>query len=128
VDSPRAKTQAGPLAVVFLHGLVEATLGLSLPPPIQTLVDDYRKLHQTYQPTTPATCRCTRTTCSAFARRRSDSSHRSSSARRPSPLAPKSSAIVSALSRRAATSSSRSQLVRGHESAIEDWAKLIEGV
>lgn len=49
-SSPRAKAQAGPLAVVFLHGLVEQTLSFDLPPAIQPLLDAYRAQYATYQP------------------------------------------------------------------------------
>jgi 5,10-methylenetetrahydromethanopterin reductase len=48
--SARAKAQAGPLAVVFMHGLVEATLGLQLGPQIAPVMEAYRKQHATYQP------------------------------------------------------------------------------
>src|ERR1700722_1411273 len=48
--SPRAKAQAGPMSVVFLHGLVEASLGLQLPPQVAPVLDAYRKQYATYEP------------------------------------------------------------------------------
>jgi alkanesulfonate monooxygenase SsuD/methylene tetrahydromethanopterin reductase-like flavin-dependent oxidoreductase (luciferase family) len=127
-DSPRARAQAGPLAVVFLHGLVEATLGLSLPAPIQSLLDEYRKLHQTYQP--------------------ADARYLQMHKEHLLSVRPEEERFLTADLIRATTFTERAeelrdriralkaggyqqfvvQLVRGHESAIEDWAKLIEGV
>lgn len=48
--SPRAKAQAGPMSVVFLHGLVEASLGLQLSPEIAPLLEAYRKQYASYEP------------------------------------------------------------------------------
>jgi 5,10-methylenetetrahydromethanopterin reductase len=48
--SPRAKAEAGPLAVVFLHGLIEQSLNLQLPPEIQPMFEAYRAQYMTYQP------------------------------------------------------------------------------
>ncbi len=48
--SARAKAQAGPMSVVYLHGLVEATLGFGVPPEIAAIIEAYRKQHATYQP------------------------------------------------------------------------------
>jgi 5,10-methylenetetrahydromethanopterin reductase len=49
-DSPQARTEAGPLAMVFLHSLVEATLPRNLPRSLASLVEDYRRLYQTFEP------------------------------------------------------------------------------
>jgi 5,10-methylenetetrahydromethanopterin reductase len=53
-DSPRALAQAGPAAAIVLHNLVEAELYGSIrltPPPFLTpLMDEYRKLYQSYTP------------------------------------------------------------------------------
>ena len=48
--SPGARAQAGPLATVFFHGLVEATIALQLPPQIAPLMEEYRRQHAAYQP------------------------------------------------------------------------------
>jgi 5,10-methylenetetrahydromethanopterin reductase len=48
--SARARAQAGPLATVFFHGLVEATIALQLPPQIAPLMEEYRRQHALYQP------------------------------------------------------------------------------
>jgi len=46
----RAKAQAGPMAVVALHGLVDATIRGMLPPQIEQLATAYREQYATYQP------------------------------------------------------------------------------
>src|SRR5579862_2510031 len=48
--SPRAKAQAGPMAVVTLHGLIERSIDGLLPPYIATVAGEYRKQYETYQP------------------------------------------------------------------------------
>ncbi|MFZ0888980.1 MAG: LLM class flavin-dependent oxidoreductase [Candidatus Binataceae bacterium] len=48
--SARARAQAGPLAAVFFHGLVEATMAPQLPPEIAPLMERYRRQHAAYQP------------------------------------------------------------------------------
>src|SRR5262245_59551514 len=50
-DSPRARAQAGPLAVVLFHGLMEGTIRPTLlPPELRTAAEEYRKLYETYEP------------------------------------------------------------------------------
>src|SRR4030095_14926253 len=50
-DSPRARAQAGPLAVVLFHGLMEGTIRPTLlPPELRTAADEYRTLYETYEP------------------------------------------------------------------------------
>ena len=49
--SPRARAQAGPMAVVTLHGMIEQTIRGVLPPNIDTLATAYREQYATYQPT-----------------------------------------------------------------------------
>ncbi|HVN29519.1 MAG TPA: LLM class flavin-dependent oxidoreductase [Candidatus Binataceae bacterium] len=48
--SPRAKAQAGPMAVVTLHGMIEQSLADLLPPYIEKLAGKYREQYATYQP------------------------------------------------------------------------------
>lgn len=53
-DSPKAKAQAGPSAVMILHDLVEADthrpLGYRVPPDMQPLLDAYKELYTQYEP------------------------------------------------------------------------------
>jgi 5,10-methylenetetrahydromethanopterin reductase len=46
----RAKAQAGPMAVVALHGLVDGTIRGMLPPQLAQLATAYREQYATYQP------------------------------------------------------------------------------
>jgi 5,10-methylenetetrahydromethanopterin reductase len=48
--SARAKAEAGPLAVVFLHGLIEQSLNPHLPPELQPMFEAYRAQYMTYRP------------------------------------------------------------------------------
>jgi 5,10-methylenetetrahydromethanopterin reductase len=50
-DSPRARAQAGPLAVVLFHGVVAGTIKRAiLPPALQAAADEYQRLYDTYDP------------------------------------------------------------------------------
>jgi 5,10-methylenetetrahydromethanopterin reductase len=50
-DSPRARAQAGPLAVVLFHGLMEGTIRASLlPADLAAAAEEYRKLYESYEP------------------------------------------------------------------------------
>jgi 5,10-methylenetetrahydromethanopterin reductase len=53
-DSPRARAQAGPHATIALHNLVEVeqfgSMGRSVPPALQPLVDRYREIYLKYEP------------------------------------------------------------------------------
>jgi 5,10-methylenetetrahydromethanopterin reductase len=53
-DSPKAKAQAGPSAVMVLHDLVEADvhrpLGYRVPADLQPLLDAYKELYAQYEP------------------------------------------------------------------------------
>ena len=53
-DSPKAKAQAGPSAIMILHDLVEAdahrSLGYRIPDDLQPLLDAYKELYAEYEP------------------------------------------------------------------------------
>jgi 5,10-methylenetetrahydromethanopterin reductase len=53
-DSPRARAQAGPHAMLVFHDLAEqeelGTLGYQIPPQFKAQFEAYRKIYQTYQP------------------------------------------------------------------------------
>jgi 5,10-methylenetetrahydromethanopterin reductase len=53
-DSPRAKAQAGPTAMIALHSLVErdefGDLGRPLPAGLTPLLDRYREIYRRYEP------------------------------------------------------------------------------
>jgi 5,10-methylenetetrahydromethanopterin reductase len=50
-NGPRARAQAGPLAVVLFHGIMEGRIGADLlPPALQAAAAAYRKVYETYEP------------------------------------------------------------------------------
>jgi 5,10-methylenetetrahydromethanopterin reductase len=49
-DSARARAQAGPLAAVAFHNLMEKPFPGALPPELDALVSSYREIYETYQP------------------------------------------------------------------------------
>jgi len=127
-DVRRAKAQAGPLAVVFLHGLVEATLGLSLPPPIQTIVEEYRKQHATYE---PADARYLQMhTLHLLGVRPEEERFLTADLIRTTTFTARSEELIDRIRALKAAGYQQFviQLVRGHESAIEEWARLFEKV
>ncbi len=106
--SPRAKAQAGPMAVVTLHGLIERSIDGLLPPYIQKLAGAYREQYATYQPADAKYLQMHKLhLLKVCARRKKDSSPKTSFARLPSPRPKRCCAIVSKdLRTRATTSSS----------------------
>ncbi len=127
-DGARAKAQAGPLAVVFLHGLVEATLGLSLPPPVQSLLDEYRKLHATYQPADAKYLQMHK--LHLLGVRPEEERFLGPDLLRMTTFTAPAEELRDRI--RALKDGGYQQfviqLVRGHEAAIEDWARLFEKV
>jgi 5,10-methylenetetrahydromethanopterin reductase len=49
-DSPRARAQAGPFAMTFFHAAVEGSLQIRVPGPLASAVEEYRKLYDAYEP------------------------------------------------------------------------------
>jgi 5,10-methylenetetrahydromethanopterin reductase len=49
-DGARARAQAAPLAMVAFHGLVEQPLDVPLPPDLEPVVAEYRKVYERYEP------------------------------------------------------------------------------
>jgi 5,10-methylenetetrahydromethanopterin reductase len=49
-DGPRGRAQAGPLATVLFHSLVEQAADVPVPAPLEPLVAEYRKLYESYGP------------------------------------------------------------------------------
>ena len=127
-DGARAKAQAGPLAVVFLHGLVEATLGLPLPPPVQALLEEYRKLHQTYQPRDARYLQMH--TLHLLGVRPEEQRFLTADLIRATTFTGPTGELRERLRALKAAGYQQFviQLVHGHEAAIEDWARLVEGV
>jgi 5,10-methylenetetrahydromethanopterin reductase len=49
-DSPRARAQAGPFALTFYHSLMDGSLSMRVPSALRAAVEEYRRLYQTYEP------------------------------------------------------------------------------
>jgi len=49
-DSPRARAQAGPFALTFYHALMDGSLAMRVPTGLRPLVEEYRRLYESYQP------------------------------------------------------------------------------
>jgi 5,10-methylenetetrahydromethanopterin reductase len=49
-DSPRARAQAGPLALSFFHGVMDGSLRARVPEALAPAVAEYRRLYETYEP------------------------------------------------------------------------------
>ena len=49
-DGPRARAEAGPLALSFFHGVMDGSLRARVPEALAPAVADYRRLYESYQP------------------------------------------------------------------------------
>ena len=101
--SPRAKAQAGPMAVVTLHGLIERSLTACCR---LTSRSSRARIASSMRPISPPmrnTCRCTRCICWACAPRKKNISPKTSCAKPPSPRPRKCCAIACGPSKRRAT-------------------------
>jgi 5,10-methylenetetrahydromethanopterin reductase len=49
-DSPRARAQAGPLAMTIYHAVADASLPVRVPSKLAPAVAEYRKLYESYEP------------------------------------------------------------------------------
>jgi 5,10-methylenetetrahydromethanopterin reductase len=128
LDSARAKAQAGPLAVVYLHGLVEATLSLSLAPAIRKIVEDYQKQHAGYQPSDARYLQMH--TLHLLGVRPEEERFLTPELIGATTFTGPSEALVDRIRALAKGGYDQFviQLVHGHESAVEDWARLCERV
>jgi 5,10-methylenetetrahydromethanopterin reductase len=49
-DCPRARAQAGPLALSFFHGVMDGSLKVRVPEALASTVAEYRRLYDAYEP------------------------------------------------------------------------------
>jgi 5,10-methylenetetrahydromethanopterin reductase len=126
--SERAKAQAGPLSIVFLHGLVEATLGLALPPEIERVARAYREQYAGYQP--PDAKYIQMHKMHLLGVRPEEEKFLSEDLIRATSFTGTEEVLRDNLREleRAGYNHFVLQLVPGHESAIEDWARLFSKV
>ena len=127
--SPRARAEAGPLAAVLFHGLVEGTIKASLlPPDLQQAFAEYRRVYETYEPPDARYLQL-------------HTGHllwvRPEEERFVTPELIRSSTFTGTRDelrdrirelRDAGYDQLAIQLVHGHEHAIDDWATVIESV
>jgi 5,10-methylenetetrahydromethanopterin reductase len=125
-DSPRARAQAGPFAVTFFHAAVEGSLQMRVPPPLARAVEEYRKMYEAYD---PADARYLRLHQGHFMWVRpeeerfltADLLRELTFTGTPAELQDRVRALRDAGYQQIAVS-----LVPGHESALEDWARVLE--
>jgi 5,10-methylenetetrahydromethanopterin reductase len=126
--SARARAQAGPAAIVFFHGLVEATLSFQLPPQMAPLMERYRRQYETYQPSDAKYLQIHK--MHLLGVRTEEESFLTEDVMRMTTFtatAPELADRIRAL-RDAGYDQLTVQLVRGQESALEEWAALFQKI
>ena len=127
--SPRARAQAGPLVSVLFHALTEGTVkGALLPPDLAAAADEYRRLQESIEPADERHLRL-------------HTGHlmwiRPEEERFVTPELIRTGTFTGGVDelrerirtlRDAGYDQLAIQLVPGHESAIDDWARVFEGV
>jgi 5,10-methylenetetrahydromethanopterin reductase len=127
--SPRARAQAGPLVSVLFHALTEGTVKPALlPPELQAAAEEYRRLHESAGPDDEAHLRL-------------HAGHllhvRPEEERFVTPELIQSGTFTGTVDelrdrirelRDGGYDQLAVQLVHGHESAIDDWARVFDGV
>jgi 5,10-methylenetetrahydromethanopterin reductase len=127
--SPRARAQAGPLVSVLFHALTEGTVkGALLPPDLAAAADEYRRLQESVEPADERHLRL-------------HTGHlmwiRPEEERFVTPELIRTGTFTGGVDelrerirtlRDAGYDQLAIQLVPGHESAIDDWARVFEGV
>jgi 5,10-methylenetetrahydromethanopterin reductase len=125
-DSPRARAQAGPLALSFFHGMMDGSLRARVPEALAPAVAEYRMLYESYE---PADARYLALHKGHFIRPRPEEER----------------FLTAALLRDLTTTGTRDELVErvrglaaagyqqlavclapGQEDAVEDWARVME--
>lgn len=127
-DGPRARAQAGPLALSFFHGVMDGSLKVRVPEALAPAVAEYRRLYESYE---PADARYLTLHRGHFIRPRQEEER----------------FLTAALVRDLTTTGTADELVErvrglaaagyqqlavclapGHEDAIEAWARVLERV
>ncbi len=128
-NSSRARAQAGPLAVVLFHGLIEGAIKPTLlPAELQAALAEYRTLYETYE---PADARYLRLHTGHLMRVRPEEERflTGDLIRMSTFTAPRDELVerVRAL-RDAGYQQLAVQLVPGHEDAMDDWIDVFQRV
>ena len=124
----RAKAQAGPMAVVALHGMVEGTISDVLPPEIRQLANAYRQQYATYQPADAKYLQMHK--LHLIAVRPEEEKFLTEDLIRSVTFTGTEDELRERLKGIASAGYDHFvvQLVAGHESAIDDWARLFDKV
>lgn len=127
-DSPRAKAQAGPLAAVMLHALIEQRLSGGLGTEIDALLARYRRIYESYEP--PDARYLTLHRGHLLFLRPEEKPLITGDLIRDFTFTGTRTALVDRLRalRDAGYRQWAIQVVPGHEDAIEDWVRVIEAV
>jgi 5,10-methylenetetrahydromethanopterin reductase len=127
-DSPRARAQAGPLALSFFHGVMDGSLRARVPEALAPAVAEYRTLYETYE---PAGARYLTLHKGHFIRPRPEE-ERFLTAALVRDLTTTGTADELVDRVRALAAAGYQQLAvclaPGHEQAIEDWARVFDRV
>lgn len=124
-DSPRARAQAGPWPAIYWHWLVEDGDKAEIPPPLVPLIEAYRKLYDSY---TPADARyITLHAGHLMYLRAEEQQFITAEMLKFTSLTGTAEEIRARVAAMAAAGYDQMaiQLVPGHETAIEDWAKVL---
>ena len=124
----RARAEAGPLATVFFHGLVESTINLQLPAQIVPLMEEYRRQYATYRPADARYLQMHK--LHLLAVRPEEQRFLSEDVMRMTTFTAPSPELIERIRtlRDAGYDQFTIQLVPGHETALERWAGLFEKV
>jgi len=126
--SPRARAEAGPLAAVFFHGLVESTIALQLPPAIAPMMEEYRRQYAGYQPTDAKYLQMHK--LHLLAVRPEEERFLTEDVIRMTTTTATAPELVDRIRglRDAGYDQFTIQLVHGHEGALERWVRLFEKI
>jgi len=126
--SPHARAEAGPMAAVFFHGLVEATISLQLPPEIAPLMEEYRRQYAGYQPADAKYLQMHK--LHLLAVRPEEERFLTEDVMRMTTCTATAPELVERIRtlRQAGYDQFTVQLVPGHEDALERWVRVFEKV
>lgn len=122
----RPRAQAGPMAVVALHGMVEASVAGILPPQIDKVAAAYREQHATYRPADAKYLQMHK--MHLLGVRPEEEKFLTDDLMRSVTFTATEEVLRERLQaiKRAGYDQFVVQLVPGHEDAIEDWSRLFE--
>jgi 5,10-methylenetetrahydromethanopterin reductase len=127
-DGPRARAQAGPLALSFFHGVMDGSLKARVPEALTPAVAEYRRLYESYE---PADARYLTLHKGHFIRPRLEE-ERFLTADLVRDLTTTGTAAELVERVRGLAAAGYQQLAiclaPGHEGAIEDWARVLDRV